>query len=163
MPGDERQAEERSHRMAEEHDRRARPFGLDQPVEGPEVAKDLLPAAAVGEMSEVGRRRRWSVAAMVVGVDRVSGGVERRRETRIAGRMLGEAMGDLDGRPRRPPGGPTPAEKAQAVCALEGEFVPRHCPTPLGAGEAIHEHGLQKINGNSRPSRPEPPSGTRLQ
>ena len=48
------------------------------------------------------------VAAMVAGVNRVAGGVERRGETGVAGAVLGEAMGDLHHRARRPFGQPAP-------------------------------------------------------
>ena len=83
--------------------RRARLLGGDQAVQGPEVADDLVPSPFVGEMAEIGRGRFRPVAAKIVGVDAVAGGVERRGETRIAGAVLGETMGDLHDRPRAVP------------------------------------------------------------
>ncbi len=101
MLGDEPAPEERAQRVAEEDDGNARLLGGDQPVEGPEVADDLVPPALVGEMAEIGGGRPWSVAAMIVGVDCVARGIERGGETGVAAAVLGEAMGDLQNRARR--------------------------------------------------------------
>ena len=124
--GDEPAPEERAQRMAEEDDWRARLLGGDQAVQGPEVADDLVPSALVGEMAEIGRRGLRPVAAMIVGVNGVARGVERRRQTRVAAAVLGEAMGDLDHRARRRIGKPAPPQEGLAVVGAKREFAPRH-------------------------------------
>ena len=111
MLGDERLAEERPHRVAEDNDRDRRLLCGYHEIEVPKVADDSPLAVPVGESAEVGRRCGETVATMVVGVSGLAGSVERRREARVAGRMFGEAVGDLDNRPRRPLGRPAPAER----------------------------------------------------
>jgi len=80
-------------------------------------------------VAEVGRRRGGPVAAMVRGVGGEAGGVQRRREPRVTGAVLGEAVSDLDGRARRSVGRPAPAEETDAVFGLKEELAPRH-PRP---------------------------------
>ena len=112
MLGDELLSEERPQRMAEEDDRNARLLLGDQPVHGPEVADDLAPSPVVGEMAKVRRGGLGPVAAMIAGVDRIAGGVERRGEARVTGAVLGETMGDLHHRPRPPLRRPAAGQKA---------------------------------------------------
>ena len=112
--------------MAEEDDRRPRLLGGDQAVQGPEVADDLVPSAFVGEMAEIGGGALGPMAAMIVGVNRVARGVERGGETRVAGAVLGEAMGDLHDRARRTFRQPTPRQQGLAIVGAKVEFAPRH-------------------------------------
>src|SRR3984885_4429579 len=128
VPGDEPAPEERAEGMAEEDDRRPRLLGGDQSVERPEVANDLVPAALIGEVAEIGGGRLWPVTAMVVGVGRVARGIERSGETCVAGAVLGEAMGDLHDRTRRTFWQPTPRQQGLAIVGAKVEFAPRHLP-----------------------------------
>ena len=80
----------------------------------------------VGEMAEIGRGRFRPVAAKIVGVDAVAGGVERRGETRIAGAVLGEAMGDLHDRPRASLRQPATRKEGLAVVGAKRELAFRH-------------------------------------
>ena len=123
--------------MAEEDDWNARLLFGDQAVQGPQVADDLVPSALVGEMAEIGRRSLGPVAAMIVGVNGVAGGVERRGETRVAGAVLGEAMGDLDDRPRAPLGKPTPRQEVLAIVGAKVELAPSFAAAHLRALSAI--------------------------
>ena len=100
-------------------------FG-DQAVHGPEVADDLVPSALVGEMTEIRGGGLGPVATMVVGVNRVARGVERRGQTRVAGAVLGEAVGDLQNRARRTFGKPTPRQEVLAIVGAKVELAPRH-------------------------------------
>ena len=126
--------------MAEEDDWRARLLGGDQAVQGPEVADDLVPSALVGEMAEIGGGGLGPVTAMIVGVNRVACGVERRGETRVTGAMLGEAVGDLDDRARRRFRQPATRQQVLAIVGAKHEFASRHCrpaqschlPFPMG-------------------------------
>jgi hypothetical protein len=135
MLGDEVLPEERSQRMAKEDDRNARLLLGDQPVHGPEIADDFSPSPVVGEMAEVGRSGLGPVAAMVVGVNRVARGVERRGEAGVAGAVLGEAVGELHHRPRPPFRQPAPGQKALPVVGPKLKLAPRHSrPYPRKPG-----------------------------
>ena len=112
--------------MAEEDDWRARLLGGDQAVHGPEVADDLVPPALVGEMAEVGAGRAWPVSPMIIGVNGVACGVERRGETRVTPAMLGEAVGDLDHRARRRVWQPATRQEVLAIVGAKHEFASRH-------------------------------------
>ena len=126
MLGDEPLPEERPERMAEEDDRNARLLLGDQPVHGPEIADDFSPSAVVGEMAEVGGGRLRPVATMVVRINRIARGVERRGEAGVTGAVLGEAVGDLHHRPRPPFRQPAPGQKALPVVGAKLELAPRH-------------------------------------
>ena len=124
----------------------ARLLGGDQTVQGPEVADDLVPSALVGEMAEIGGGGLGPVAAMIVGVNGVARGVERRGETRVTGAVLGEAMGDLhDPRAERPSGSQRRARRlwpssARSVNSLSG-IPPRYLRRP----QARERLGISRV------------------
>ena len=66
------------------------------------------------------------MAAQVGGVGRVAGRIEGLSEPRVAPAVLGEAMGDLHDRARRPFGKPAPRKKAVTVVGTKGELALRH-------------------------------------
>ena len=73
------------------------------------------------------------MAAQVGGVGRVAGRIEGLSEPRVAPAVLGEAMGDLHDRARRPFGQPAPPKKAEAVLGMKDELALRHRLPPPGA------------------------------
>ena len=174
MLGDELLPEERPERMAEEDDRNARLLLGDQPVHGPEIADDFAPSAVVGEMAEVGGRGPRPVAAMVVRINRIARGVERRGEAGVTGAVLGEAVGDLHHRPRPPFRQPAPGQKALPVVGPKLELAPRHsrpsrpglrpafgpcCSSEAPASSSLRQ-GRARLDFRKRGF--EPPKGSRL-
>src|ERR1700677_1617348 len=130
--------------MAEEDDWRPRLFLGDQAIEGPEVAHDLVPAALIGEMAEIGGGRLGSVTAMIVRVSRVARGIERAGQTGVAGAVLGEAMGDLHDRARRPFRQPTPPQQGLAIVGAKRELAPWHLPPPIMPTAMSDERDLRR-------------------
>src|SRR3984957_17427407 len=129
MSGGKPAPEERAQRMAEEDDRRPRLLGGDQAIERPEVADNLVPPALVGEMAEIGGGTARPVPAMIVGISPVACGVEGGGDTRVAGAVLGEAMGDLHQSARATFGEPTPPQEGLTVVGAKRELTSRH-PRP---------------------------------
>ncbi len=84
-------------------------------------------------MAEIGGRRARSVAAMIVRVCPVARSVERSREPRIAGAVLGEAVGDLDDRLGPPVRQPAPAQEARPLLGAKLELPCPHRPPFLFA------------------------------
>jgi hypothetical protein len=114
--------------MAEKDDRDAELLRRDLAVEVPEIADRFRPAVRICEMAEIAGSCARPVAAMVVGVDREARSVERAREPRVAGAVLGEAVGDLYDRPRPPLRQPPPPEQRDAIVGAKPELAPWHVP-----------------------------------
>ena len=64
-------------------------------------------------MAEIGGGGLGSVSAMIVGVSPIADPIERGGEPRVASAMLGEAVGDLQDRPRPPYGS---ERRAKRLC-----------------------------------------------
>src|ERR1700733_16036422 len=143
MSGDEPAPEERAQRMAEEDDRRPRLLGGDQAIERPEVADNLVPPALVGEMAEIGGGTARPVPAMIVGISPVACGVEGGGDTRVAGAVLGEAMGDLHKSARATFGEPTPPQEGLTVVGAKRELASRH-PRPSSWAPSLKRQFLTR-------------------
>src|SRR6516225_12135219 len=88
---------------------------------------------------------------MIVGVDAVTGGVQRAPESCITDAMLGAPMSDLHDRARAPFRLPSSPEQTLAVVSMKFEFARRHSPPfraalrPYalrpGAFRAARQHG----------------------
>src|SRR5271166_5357298 len=68
------------------------------------------------------------MSAQVAGVSPVARPVQRAGETGIARAVLGQAVRDLDDRPRRPLRQPAAPEKQRAVIRAKPKLAPRHGP-----------------------------------
>ena len=96
MAGDEILRQKRAHGMADQDHWATAMIGAHLLAKTPEIADAFVPAVALGEKTLIAwPGRRSSVAAMIVGIDRVAIGRQHRGEAMIASGMLGEAVGDL--------------------------------------------------------------------
>jgi hypothetical protein len=78
--------------MAEEDDFCARSVGGKTAIDGPQIVQAFAPPVPVGEVTEVGLRRAWSVAAMIAGVNQITLRRECAGKTLIAAGMLAHAV-----------------------------------------------------------------------
>src|SRR5208282_722486 len=108
--------------MTDEHDRQARIVGNDALVQAPEIVDAFAPTVPLSKKSKLlGLRCSPAVAAMVTGVDCVSGAIQRVGKSSVSAGMLDDPVNNLNRCLWRRLGQPAMYEECLAIFRGEPE------------------------------------------
>lgn len=141
--------DERAHAVADEDDGQARLLLAGLVGHGVQVVDDRLPPVALGEGAT--RARRLAVAPVVRAVDGIPVVGEALRETGVAARVLGEAVRDLDDRPRVTVGKPPVDEDVGAVGRGQRERAALHGSSSICSvtGRRAAAYAVRRVAGSA--------------